>query len=545
MGQSSDESRYDAAVDARWRRPAPRARRIAMALYAWQEPGWIILGAVLCAMVFILAAAFAPALMSLTPTAEMIAPIADARAIADGAAPLKENAAPFYAFLLLVADIFVETPGRIHLIAKALAACLVAFPFAYLASARFPAAMGVLMSAALAAFITAPFSGPAEIALALFLLIGAALFGAPADEGLGRARIEGALTGVALLALWLMNPVFSLAAFVIVAAAPAIAGKSGLMRIIAALIVFATACVLLELTAPGLALARMAAISAALSGGALSAGESVAALGGVAVSAAIVIVAAAVFGGGENWRGWGASLGFAVIAFIAARLAGAHAAPVFIFSSALAALSVASPFYDGVFRAHDRASVSIAIVAAGLTLFWTASLIAHGAGQFMLQARVAEEAPDQIRTELGLVQPGGPTIARWIEEGRFSTPEARELFALAPVDQSAMLLEAAAKAKSYASHGVEVAILASADAACVIPGRRACHATGPDAASEASVVLVPRLDLDPASKAAKGKAEALLYTEFRLVDQTPLWEIWVRRGASLPAEIEGFRPSLQ
>jgi len=537
MDSSFEDSRIDAVNEARWRRPAPKARRLAMALYAWQEPGWLFLIAVMAGLVFMLAAVFAPALLSLTPTVQMISPIADARAIADGAAQLKSNPAPLYALLLLAADFFVDAPGRIHLVAKAMAAAIVVYPFAYLASARFPAAQTVLMTAALAAFVAAPFSGAPEFALSIFLVIGAALLCAPADESIGRARFEGALTGLALAALWLLSPVFSLAAFLVVIAAPITSGRSGLMRNVVAVIVFILIAGGLEFFAHGVNFARAGAVSTILSGGGIAAGESAAALGGVAVSAAVVILAAAVFGGGEHWRGWGAAAMFMVIAAIASRLAGANAAPVFIFAAALACFSVASPFYDGVFRAHDRASVSIAIVAAGLTLFWTASLVLHSAGQFMLQARVAKEAPAEIRAELGLVQPGGPTIATWIEEGRFSTPEARELFALAPVDQSAMLLEAAAKAKSYASYGVDVAILADADAACVLAEKRECHMSGTEAAGEASVVFVPRLDLDPASALAKGKAEALLYTEFKLVEQTALWEIWVRRGATLPAEV--------
>ncbi|MGE0408309.1 MAG: hypothetical protein AB7P23_03495, partial [Amphiplicatus sp.] len=86
-------------------------------------------------------------------------------------------------------------------------------------------------------------------------------------------------------------------------------------------------------------------------------------------------------------------------------------------------------------------------------------------------------------------------------------------------------------------YGLDVAILTGADAACVIAEKRACEADGAKAADAADVVFAPRLDLDPATAAAKGRAEALLYTEFKLVDQTALWEIWVRRGATLPAEL--------
>jgi hypothetical protein len=124
-----------------------------------------------------------------------------------------------------------------------------------------------------------------------------------------------------------------------------------------------------------------------------------------------------------------------------------------------------------------------------------------------------------------------------VEEGRFSTPEAREFFALTPVDQSAMLLEAASRARQLAGAGVEVAFLTGSDTACVIAGVRECRADGPAAANAANIVFVPRLDMDPKTAAAKGRSEALLYTQFRMVEQTALWEIWVRRDAPAPAKL--------
>ena len=533
MNSLAAESRFDAP----WRCPAPRAQKVAMALYAWQEPGWVFLVAMVAAIPFLLAAGFAPALLSLAPTVDMIGPIADARALADGAAAWRSAPAPFYAGLLLAGDFFVDAPGRIHLVAKAIAAALVAYPLAYLGAARFPAGLTVLLTAAVAAYIAAPFSGPAEIALALFLVTAVSLICSPADEGRGRARVEGALAGLGLVGLWFLNPVFSLAGFLALSACPFLTGRAGLTRYVVTLIAFIVATTICELNAPGVNLSRITAASGLFTSGVSFGGEGAIALGGIAASTIVIIAAAAIFGGREHWRGWGAAAGLLGVALIAARLAEANASPVFLFASALACFSVASPFYDGVFKQHDRASISIAAAVASLTLFWTCSLAVHAAGQFFLQDRVAKEAPANIRSELGIVQPGGPTIARWIEEGRFSTPEARELFALAPVDQSAMLLEATARAKVFTSYGLDVAILTRADAACVIAEKRACRADGEKAADAAKVVFVPRLDLDPATAAAKGRAEALLYTEFRLVEQTALWDIWVRRGAILPAEL--------
>ncbi|MEM1398194.1 MAG: hypothetical protein AAGH38_12200, partial [Pseudomonadota bacterium] len=65
--------------------------------------------------------------------------------------------------------------------------------------------------------------------------------------------------------------------------------------------------------------------------------------------------------------------------------------------------------------------------------------------------------------------------------------------------------------------------------ACVFVAERDCMVTGRAAAAEASVVLVPRLTLSKAASSEKSSAEAFLYTQFRLADQTRFWEMWVRR----------------
>jgi len=438
----------------------------------------------------------------------------------------------------MAADIFAETPGRIHLIAKAFGAVLVLFPFAYLASTRFPSLFAALATAALAAFAVAPFSGAAEIGLALFLVCGLSFLTVSADDSGMRARVEGALGGAALYVLWLLNPAFALIGFVLLSACPFMTGKFGLWRYATALCVFVLFATIAEIFAPGMNAARAAAAPDSMNPGALlKGGESVIGLGGAAYAAAIVIFSSAVFGGRTHWKNWAAALGLLAAGFLAARITGANALPVFALSAGLACFSVASPFYDGLFRDHDRASVAVALTAAALTLFWTGAISVHAIGQFTLQYRAAANAPENIRSELALVQPGGPTIAKWVEEGRFSTPEAREFFALTPVDQSAMLLEAASRARKLTEEGFDVAFLTGADTACVLADVRECQADGNAAAHKASVVFVPRLDMDPKTAAAKGRAEALLYTQFKMVERTALWEIWVRRDTPAPANL--------
>ncbi|MEZ5894560.1 MAG: hypothetical protein R3C58_15615 [Parvularculaceae bacterium] len=536
MSTESAESAFN-DPDFGWRAEAPRARWLAMSLFSWRAPGVTFIWACLAGIVFAAAAALSPALLSFSPTTDMIGPVAEARAVLAGEAALAQQASPLHLILLMAGDLFADAPGRVHLVSKAVGAFLVFAPFAYLAATRFPAFFGVIATAALSAFAAAPYSGPADLALALFLVAGAAFLTQSADDAPGRAWGEGALGGFLLFCLWLLHPVFALAGFVVLSVCPFVTGRHAIWRYAAALAVFIALAAIAEFLAPGVNAARADGVTGVVRAtSAFAASESMLGLSGGAYGAALVIFSAAVFGGGAYWKNWAAAAGLMVAGLVAARIAGANALPVFALAAGFACFSVQSPFYDGVFRHHDRASVSAALTAAAMTLFWTGAVAVHAGGQFSLQYHVAKQAPADIRAELALVQPGGPTIAKWIEEGRFSTPEAREFLALAPVDQSAMLLEAASRARKLTAEGFDVAILTGADTACVLAERRDCQADGPAAARKANVVFVPRLDLDPKTTEAKGRSEALLYTQFRLVEQTALWDVWVRRDAPAAAK---------
>ena len=522
---------HDKDPEFGWRRPAPKARRAAMTLYAWQAPSVSYFAALAVACPFILAAFFAPALLSLSPTIDMLAPIAQMRGALSGEVAFETTGAPFYLLLLAAGDFFADSPGRIYLIAKALGAIFVTASMAYFSISRLPIIQGAALTGALAGFVASPFGGPAELALAIFLSCSFCFVAASADTAPGRARFDGVLAGFCLFALWLFNPVFSLAAFLVLSACPFLSGPNGLTRYASTLAIFALMAGLIELAAPGINIARAEAASGTLSMSIqFQGGEGALGLGGVSVSAVLVLAMTAVFGGREHIRAAAAAGALGLVAFVAARFADANALPVFIFVATIAAFSVASPFYDGLFRNHDRASVSVALGAAVLPVFWAVTMILHAGGQFALQHQTTALAPDNIRSELALVQPGGSMIASWIEEGRFTTVEAREFFALAPVDQSAMLLEAVGRAKQMSADGHAVAILAGTDAACVIGDNRTCHADSNDAAAAAGIVFVPRFDLGAEALKAKGRAEALLYTEFKLVEETPFWEIWERRS---------------
>lgn len=525
-------------LEAGWRAGAPRARRIAMALYSWQAPGWALLWSFGAGLVFVLAAALSPALLSLAPTVDMLGPVAEARAVAAGQADLAAQNAPFHLLLLMAADLAADAPGRVHLVAKAIGAMIILAPFAYLSSTRFPTAFAAFATAALAAFAAAPFSGVAELSLGMLLVCGLSFVSVSADDTASRARIEGVLGGIVLFLIWLLNPAFALIGFLLLSACPFLTGRHGLWRYGAVFLTFAVLAGAMELTTPGMNAARALAGPKVLTlQNIFKGGESAFGLAAAAYGASIVIFMSAIFGGRAHWKNWAAATGLLVAGLIAARLSGANALPVFALAAGLACFSVMSPFYDGLFSDHDRASVASALAAGALSLFWTGVIAIHAAGQFSLQHHTAQNAPENIRSELALVQPGGPTIAKWVEEGRFSTPEARELFALGPVDQSAMLLEAAARARAMAAEGFDVAFLTGADTACVLAEVRDCQADGPAAAEKAKVVFVPRLEMDPKTVEAKGRAEALLYTQFKMVERTALWDIWVRRDVSAPANL--------
>lgn len=522
-----------AVVEPAWRRPAPFARAAAQGMFAWTAPRLAFGVAATAALPFAAAAAFSPALLSLGPTADMLAPIAAARAVADGAQSLAATKEPLQILSLIGADAFAETPGRVHLMARVLVALVLCSAFAIVSAVRFPIILTALLTAALGGYVAQPAAGAAEWAVGTLFVIAAALLAAPAEGHGRRARREGVLAGLLLYGLWLSNPIAWLAGFAALSATPFVSERSGLMRYGAALAGFAVIAGLAELAVSGLTIARADGVSALfLNGAVFRAGRPTA--DGLGASVAIVIAAAAIFGGGAHSRGWAAGAGLALGAALVGRAIGADAAPLFVLAAAIAALSVASPFYDGVFEAHDRASVAISGTVACLTLFWAGSIIAQSAGAFAIQQRVTTQAPPDLRAAFALVQPQGPSLARWIEEGRFSTPEARAFIALSPADQSHAFLTAARSARELAQKGFKVAILSQLDTACLIVDARRCYKDGQTAANAAEIVFVPRLDLDPATAAARAQSEALLYTKFRLAEETPFWDIWVRRGVRLP-----------
>ncbi len=516
-----------------WRKPAPIARGLTRLAFAWASPRIAFAAAAAAAAPFVVAAAVSPALLSLSPTADMIAPVATARAVAEGAKALSTSENPLSTLFLMGGDVLADAPGRVHLMAKVLAAIALCTIFAGLSAVRFPLVLTALLTAALAGYVAQPYAGQEEWSVAMLFTISTALLAAPAEGHGRRARREGALAGALLAGLWLAHPVAWLAGFAALSATPFVSERSGLMRYGAALASFAVIAGLTELLAPGMSFARAEGVSSIFSSG-FALGERASAAAGPLVSAAIVIGAAAIFGGGAHARGWGVAAGLALGAGVVGNAFGTDAAPLFVLAAAIAGLSVASPYYDGLFQAHDRASVALSATVACLTIFGAASILVQAGGAFALQQRVTAEAPPALRTAFALVQPEGPSVARWIEEGRFSTPEARQFFALSPADQAQAFLSAARAARGLADTGLTVAILSASDAACVLVDTRRCHKDGFTAARAAEIVFAPRLDLDPSTAAARGRSEALLYTEFRLVDETPFWDVWVRRDVIVP-----------
>ena len=480
-----------------WRRSAPLARRVSTMLYGWRHPGWTFGIALLAASPFIVAAILSPALLSLFPALEMIGPISEARALAAGELPLSQITSPLYTLMLMLADIFVDAPGRVHLVANALSAMTVAIPAAFLLSSRLPIIQASALTTVLAAFVAAPFSNVHDYGLALLLVCCFVFMVPSADSALWRARIEGVWGGIALFGLWLVQPVFALAGFAALTASPFLSGGRGLVRYAFAIGLFVLVAILFEFFAPGVVLAR--AMSTSILFESLGANDMhfhIADFIAVAVAAAIILLSVMVFGGREARMAWVGPLAIAAVALTTALLAHTSGAIVFIVVATLACFSIASPFYDGLFQQHDRASVTVALAAGALSLFWTLAAPVQIAGQFALQHRTIVEASPDIRAQFGLVQPGGATIAKWVENGQLPTSMVIDLLAQKGIDQSAVLLEAASEMQNYTAHGVDVAILTGVDAACLMAiDGRACKSDGLAAARDAAVVLVPRVSI--------------------------------------------------
>ena len=536
MGQTAyrDEIGTD---DYQWRAPAPAARTATMALFLWRDAPMATMIAMAAALPAAIAALAAPALLSYAATADLIAPIAEARAMASGAVDASSVSSPLSLALLLGGDVFFEAPGRIHLGAKALSALIAAAAVAAFASVRFSLAQTVLLCGATAAFVAAPLSGPDETAFALLIALAIAFLSAPAQETRLRAGLEGAAAGLVLVALWMSSAVLALFAVAALSACPFLSGRRGFIRYAAAVVFAALLVACAELAAPGAAAARAASVTHALASAGAPAAPAAFAIAALASGAVVVLLIASIFGGREHARGALTAGALLLFGWAAALVVGAEAALIFPVAAAIAVFSTSSPFYDGVFRAHDRASVAVSCAAGILTLGLCVGLFAQTTEQFARQARAAAAAPAGTVEAFAIVQPPDLAIARWVAEGRFASAQARALFPLTPADQSAMLLSAGAQARALSAQGYEVAILAEGDIACVIAGRRDCARDGRAAAARAKIVFVPRIDLDAASAALKGRSEALLYTEFRKVDETPDWDIWVRRGVSLPSTL--------
>lgn len=527
------DSHFGTIDDQYWRQAAPRARMMAAKIYGWQPPGWTFLLALGAALPAVLGILFSPAMISLAPAVETIAPVAEARAVAAGNARLAELSSPFNAIMLMVADVFADAPGRVLLVQKAIGALLVAGLFAYFASTRLPAVQAGAVSAAIAFYVAAPLAGPTEFGMALLLVCAFSFLAASADPADLRARIEGALAGLGVASLWLLNPFFALAGFLTLAACPFMSGYAGLTRYGFAFGGFALLALIAELIAPGVNGARAAASSEIVAGinslpGLPYTKDNAATIAGVSV----VLLAVAIFGGREHIRSWAPALGLVALAVIASHMMGVDPLAALVLSGAIACFSVASPFYDGIFKSHDRASVSIALSAAALIMSWAGYQVAQSLQQFGVQGAAIKDAQEMDVIDFGVVQ------ADPVDYGMEPQSNPFGYAALSIAQQSAMLLEAADLLQDAKGRGEAAALLTYADIACLLVENRECRANGADATKASTIIFVPRRSLGAATADLKARSEVLLYTEFKLVSQTPLWETWVRRNETAIAGLQ-------
>ena len=532
MTQSRDTRSETAST---WHAPAPRARSLAVRLYSWRGQPLSFWLSVLMAAPFIWATYHAPALLNIAPMLDKMAPLAEMRAVMQGQLGLSEIEAPFASLLLMLGAQFAESPGRIHLVSKMLAGLMVGVPLAFFAMGRLPVLHAALLVAGVVAFLTSPLSGVMDMGIAMLLALAVAFLAAAPKASGARAMIDGIFAGGLLYALWLLSSPMALSGFVLLSFCPFLSGDRGLARYLAVLLCFGVLSLIAELCAPGINMARAAAGDLILPN--LSAIWSTPAgfgLNAVVVSAGMIVLAVLIFGGASSRAVWFSVATLMVLGFGAARLSGANPAPVFVVAILLACFCVRSPFYQGIFGQHDRASISLALLAAGLSVFWSLALIGNATRQFMMQHQLVAVSERAQYAQFGMVQPGGALFAKWVEQGRFSAREASAFLGPNMVDQMVMLQDAAGRVRAMSAQGVDVAILTAADTACLFSTARACHEDGTQAAAASNVIFVPRRHLEQASEDIKRSAEALLYTEFKLAEQTALWDIWVRRGTALP-----------
>ena len=523
-----------------WRRPAPIARSIAVVLFGWSRPALVFLACIATLTPLILFAGLAPFFLSLSSTIELIGPIADARAASAGVKSASATA-PFYQFLLTLAERFAPTPGRIYLVAKAIAAILAAFPLAYFVAVRFPMVKAIAICIAVTAVIVAPFSGPSEIALAYFVVLAVGLLCPPTDESRNRAAFEGGLTAGLLFALWMLSPAFLVAGLLALLACTFLTGGNGLTRFASAFLSFVVIALLAELTSPGINVARTAALTGKLNGGLSGDSIMTTELAGGAISALVVLFTAVVFGGREHVKAWLVSGFFALGGVIACGYAGANPALVFIAAAGMAVFSMASPFYDGVFRVHDRASIAAAVAVATLSLFWTGLVAVQVIGQLHLQRQISASSDTLLSRDYAIVHAQGQRtmeIANGIGAAGVMLKRVQEM--PAQEGHTDALREVLARLRRLTNDGVSVALLTRADTACVLVAVRRCRSNGWDAANDANVVFVPRIDLEKGAKEIRAQSEALLYTDFTLAERMLFWDVWVRRDIAIAPEAITF-----
>lgn len=518
-----------------WHAPAPAARAAATALFGWRDERTSVIAAVAAAAPAIAAALAAPALLTTTEIVDLIGPIADARALAAGDGEVLKSSSLFYLAMLSAADSIFATPGRILLGAKALSALIAATAVIAIACVRFPFAQTALLAASTAAFVAAPFSGVNETLLALLAAAAIAFVCAPAQSSKTRALAEGALGGGVLATLWMSSPALALIGAVALTACPFISGRGGFLRYAAAILVVGGLIASFELLFPGSIVARAETVTStvnSLRDHRIS--TSTFASTEIGLGACFVLVLAAVFGG-ATYRGnvWTA-LAFLLFGAAGAAMVGANASLVFVFSAAIAVFSTSSPFYDGIFRAHDRASVAISGAVGVIALGLGALICMQAAEQFVLQARSTAPASEKNASPFAITKLTQKSNSHWIDDGRIIERELTPDESPEASDQARLLLNVAARVRTLDAAGFKVAILANSDIACVIVGNNDCSADGRTAAARANVVISPRLSLGAGGVSTKERLEGLLYSEFRRIEETPQWDLWVRRDVSLP-----------
>lgn len=443
---------------------------------------------------------FAPGLLVTGTPAEILARIADANGVFQGglAGALKDGALPEQALLFAAANL-TDSPGRAVLVARAIAAGIIALPLAAAIGQRFAILPGLaLFMVPLAALLA---GGTDIIAMAAAFYVFIVALAVPARTGQGR-QAEGLCAAVFLMVLYLSSVPLFVAALLALTITPFLRGRDGLAFAVTAYAGFAIAAVILELfiltslpELPGYLPSRLESTGWQPTSGAPS-----------LVSLVCTLIILAGFAVLPR-----RALGRQVLAFGFLTAAGAASFFADTDLTPFALIAVFLGLSSPAFRRTESAAgfrllaLLLALFSAGLSVFPASQTLTA-----QLKRPVLAEMSDY-----GFSFEEDPVLARLVLARRVDHALTGRELSLTAADQALLLSEGA---RLQAQMNVE--------------GKRA-RLVAMDSGAPASYLIVPRLPIDPLTEKARLHSQGLLYSEYEKLPATEqpsaAYEIWRQR----------------